>query len=182
MQKMLDKEPDERIGIDEILQHPWFTEPQEDLPVFKIAERIDMIKKFFVAEDEMHWRLSDNVYMDINERLELHDEYTLANLNSTASDDLKNHSTKSIILAPNNSTWTDNEENDARDEDWLFQEVFATGLFEQDKTKKFSGWTKKARLADVRYENEHNANIDNGVIKEDANELELAKMIGYIPK
>ena len=143
-----------------------------------------MIKKFFVAEDEMHWRMSDNVYMDINERLELHDEYTIANLNSTDTDDLKNHSTKSVILAPNNSTWSDIEENDYRkeDENWLFHEILATGLFEQDKSKKFSGWTKKARLADVRYENDHNANIDNGVIKENANELELAKMIGYIPK
>lgn len=31
----------------------------------------------------------------------------------------------------------------------------------------------------MKYEREHNANVDNGVINKDANEIEIAEMVGY---
>ena len=71
-----------------------------------------MIKEFFIAEDEMHWRYAENVKMNEIERMELHDGYDLAYLNSTGSNELSNHSTKSLILAPNNSTLSENGETE----------------------------------------------------------------------
>ena len=65
-----------------------------------------MIREFFYAEDEAHWRNSDGIFLDGYERADLHD-YNLDNLYSSASDDLKNHSTRSLILAPKNSTEED---------------------------------------------------------------------------
>ena len=74
--------------------------------MFNKAERGQMIREFFYAEDEEYWRKNGNVKIGLLERADLH-EYNLDNLYSSASDDLKNHSTRSIVLAPKNSTEDD---------------------------------------------------------------------------
>ncbi len=168
MKKMLDKNPHTRININEILAHPWFADmsDSDNYRVFNKAERVQMIKEYFVAEDEMHWRITENVKMNEVEKIELHDDYTVANLNSTATGELTNHSTKSLILAPNNSTLT---EGDEQEEESLETRARREGMWVEDRHDVFT-WDKKAKLADARYEREHNVNVDNGVIKEDADE------------
>ena len=43
-------------------------------------------------------------------------------------------------------------------------------------------FSKKALRADILYEREHNRNIDNGVYKDNANDEDLAAMLGMQPE
>ena len=70
--------------------------------MFNKAEREQMIREFFYAEDDNELKYTIP-YLTNMEREDLHD-YNLDYLYSSASDDLKNHSTRSLILAPKNST------------------------------------------------------------------------------
>jgi len=176
MKKMLDRNPETRIDIREILNHPWLADvgSNDNYRVFTKAERVTMIKEFFVAEDEMHWRYAENVKMNEIERMELHDGYDIALLNSTASGELTHHSTKSLILAPNNSTLTNEGETDGAN---LERFARTNGMWVDDRHDiiiwEYRGCmkgAKKAKLTDAKYEREHNVNVDNGVIKEDADE------------
>ena len=111
---MLAKIPDDRISIQDILDHPWLTEAPEARreTVFNHAERKQMIREFFYDEDEDHWRAcgwghgKERIAFSGEEREELHG-YSTNNLYSTLSDPNgigPNQSTKSVVLAPKNST------------------------------------------------------------------------------
>ena len=81
----------------------------KDEEIFNPGERILMIKEFFYAEDQELWQ--DYVNIDERARMEL-EVFGPENLESTRSDELKNCSTKSLVLAPFNSTGSDSEDGD----------------------------------------------------------------------
>ena len=112
IESMLEKDPDKRISIRDILEHRWLKAAPEARrePVFNAAEREQMVREFFFDEAEDFWRLSknpkDRIHYRGEERDELHG-YSTNNLYSTLSDPNgigPNQSTKSAVLAPKNST------------------------------------------------------------------------------
>ena len=135
-----------------------------------------MIKEFFIAEDEIFWREKKNIWMNAHEKEELHD-YTIDNLYSTASDELKNHSTKSMILAPNNSTEDDETMLEGDNFINLILSHETVPLAIKPNCFKFN---KKAKRADIHYERDHNSIIDNGVVKKGADEEDVAEFVGYV--
>ena len=54
---MLEYNVQDRLTIDQILNHNWFkdTPKQEDVTIFNKSERILMIKEFFYNEDPELW-------------------------------------------------------------------------------------------------------------------------------
>ena len=142
-------------------------------PVFNKAERGQMIREFFYAEDEAHWRDHGNVTLGPLERADLHD-YNLDNLYSSASDDLKNHSTRSIVLAPKNSTEDDEKipvNFDAEVAEILKQRQYEFAFVQEE----IITYKPKARKLNLRYENENNADMDNGVLNKHADQERVAR-------
>ena len=109
---MLKKDVNDRISIEGIRKHPFFDNTPEpgSICVFNKSESQQMIKEFFFVEDEDYWRPRKVVDFNENDRHELH-HYSENNLYSTDSDDdaLRNMSTKSIVLAPRNSSEDEEE-------------------------------------------------------------------------
>ena len=57
IRSMLQKDPDERISIRDILDHRWLNAaPEAREPVFNAAEREQMVREFFYDEAEEFWR------------------------------------------------------------------------------------------------------------------------------
>jgi len=79
---------------------------------------------------------------------------------------LKNASTKSIILAPFNSTISDEEEEEEKEYEWPSE---VKKLIINKKIIKFGA---KCRDLDRQYEQNNNADLDNGVYNEFINEQE----------
>ena len=132
-----------------------------------------MIREFFYAEDEAWWREHGNVKIGPLERADLH-EYNLDNLYSSASDDLKNHSTRSIVLAPKNST--EDDEKIPANFDAEVAEIHKQKQYEfAFDQEEFITFKPKARKLNLRYENENNADMDNGVLNKNADQDRVAR-------
>ena len=108
------------------------------------------------------------------------DVFGIENLESTRSDELKNCSTKSLVLAPFNSTESDDEGGNG-DEDFLANLIKANDNHIEMliKTEVFN-FDKKAKRADIFYERDHNRILDNGVYKNDEKDKidDFAEMLG----
>ena len=98
-------------------------------------------------------------------------QFTDKNLCTTRSaqdEVLKNESSGSQILAPNNSTQSAGRT--------LFDDL-PIDCKQAEKTDEIS-FEPQAFRADMQYEREHNENCDNGVYREQANQIEMAARAG----
>jgi len=116
---------------------------------------MDMIKKEYTYNDPRRYNRNENE--------EPNDCFTEHNLESVYNT-LKNVSTKSIILAPFNSTQSDigNHYN---------SEVKALVIDKMDVLK----FAKRCREVDRKYEDEFNDKLDNGVYHRPANDSDEGK-------
>jgi len=135
LKKMLDIDPRKRITGQEILLHPWLQSSALDPKINLFTEQEkDSIRKEYS-------------YVHKNNGTETGTLFTEQNIDSTQNDLTKNISTKSVILAPFNST----------------QSGFSTGevpIIEKGRAIKFSA---KCRDVDRQYEKNNNGEVDNGV-------------------
>ena len=108
---MMTRDVSKRLTIDQILEHPWFegTPEQSQVTIFNKSERTLLIKEFLYNEDPEKW---ENQVELKKYELEENGYYHLDNLYSTKSDELKNASTKSVILAPFNTTMSAEDSED----------------------------------------------------------------------
>jgi len=105
IKKILDPNPSTRYSIEKILEHPWFEGIDEDVELFNDQEREKILKEFTYANTDKYNRNKDNVNISREEMnntstTESFTEHHLSTQNSL----VRNHSTKSVILAPFNST------------------------------------------------------------------------------
>ena len=98
IRKILQPDPDKRLTISEILAHPWMTSIPRSIEMFTEEEKEKIRTEFTFADCN---KLNRN-FVAREDR-----EFTEFELGTTQNELLKNHSTKSVILAPFNSSATD---------------------------------------------------------------------------
>ena len=150
---MLNTNPEKRINIDKILNHPWLanikTENRKKLNLFTDAEKI-LLSKYDVD------------YLT-SEKEELIENFTMKNLETNENESIKNAvgGTKSVIYAPYNTYIDPNEDQSIYKS---FLEVEKT--YEEIKiNNNICKYGFKVQQANIKYELSNNQDFDNGIIK-----------------
>ena len=139
LRRMLECDPRKRITIPDLYKHKWMytEEAHTEIAIFT-EEEIQNVKKEYE-------------YTRKGEASENRTLFTEQNIDSTVNDLTKNITTKSIILAPFNSTKSNLSGTSSSVEELL-----------KDK-KEMIKFAAKVRDIDRQYEKNNNAEIDNGV-------------------
>ena len=98
---LLEINPHKRLNYDQILNHKWLDDYDESLDLFNDQER-EMIKKEYTYNDPSRFNRNEN-----EDPIDCFTEHNIDSVYNT----LKNCSEKSIILAPFNSTQSDDIES-----------------------------------------------------------------------
>ena len=139
--KILCVDQDRRYGVEKILNHKWMKkEITKPVSLFTPLE-LEGIKKVF-DQDTMQ----DTDPLDQSERL-----LTEHQLDTTCNEEMKNVTTKSVVLAPYNSS---------RSNPGL-ETVTCSEYSNKDRVMRFKNG--KMKEMDKEYEMNNNANMDNGV-------------------
>jgi len=98
MMRMLQKNPNKRLTAEEVLDHAWFDEVDEQVNIFDEQE-LDLIKKEFtyVCQKAKLKELKQRKPDDLNT------EFTEHSINSNENTLMKNNSSRSVILCPFNT-------------------------------------------------------------------------------
>ena len=151
IKKMLQIDPDKRIRINEILNHPWLkdedVENRKNLKLFTENEKI-LLSKYDVN------------YLSSNKE-ELIENFTLKNLETINEDEkLKDIGhTKSIIFSPFNSYIEEKNNNNENTNE--LKRIYEEIKMENNICK----YAAEAQQENIRYELSNNNEFDNGMIK-----------------
>ena len=148
---LLEVDPKNRIKIEDILVHPWMIDV--DLNFFRTQNLFTNAEHILLAKSNVD-------YSDMNNKENMVENFNIKNLDSEEENLNINIKTKSIILAPFNSSISneDGEENSTIKEENDFNNkdlIIRNGII------KFS---PKARDLNRNYELDNNQEIDNGII------------------
>ena len=151
IKKMLETDPDVRIKLNDVLNHPWLknedVENRKKLKLFTDNEKI-LLSKYDVN------------YLSSNKE-ELIENFTMKNLNSDNDNKLKNKgNTKSIIFSPFNS-YVDNSNENIRKSEAKIQNIYQEIKIENNICK----YAFQAQQENIKYELSNNNDFDNGIIK-----------------
>ncbi|CAI2364178.1 unnamed protein product [Moneuplotes crassus] len=150
---LLECDPNKRLTTDKILNHEWLQNVKEDLNIFTETEK-EIIKTEFTYNDTR--KLNRNTKNEST-------LFTEHNLDSTRKSLEVNQTTKSVILAPFNSTKTHLS--------GLHDSVREI-MFRKGEVLKLDA---KVRDVDRQYEFNNNCELDNGVYNRFVNEEEDKK-------
>lgn len=145
-------DPAERITSEEILEHPWFQDTKEFIEdVFTETEK-ERIKREFSYKDTSNLNWNTNwQHFELGE-LKRDDEcFSEHGLESSNDSLLKNNSTKSLVLAPFNSTFGSFE---------TFGTEIWSNMFYKGDMIWLGHWVREI---DWQYEYNNNCELDNGV-------------------
>lgn len=146
IKKILEPNPSQRLSIKQILAHPWFEEVNEDIELFNDQEKEKILREFTYNNTDKYNRNTDNVNLsrdDASNSGTTVESFTEHNL-STQNSLVRNHSTKSVILAPFNSTISEIDQE---------TKMFIKKFMADRKSLKFH-----ARCRDVNRQYEQNNN------------------------
>ena len=157
--KMLEVDPKKRYDIPKILCHQWFNDYDPSITLFTKEEKAAIAKEFTYSKKHNKNKELDNVTMES-------DWFIEQNIDLTNTELVKNITTKSAILAPFNSTITNEDER----KDYEIRE-------EEVKSKRLVKLSSKVKEIDRQYERNNNCEVDNGVYnkvntKKDKNNLD----------
>lgn len=138
---LLEKDPAKRLTVEQILSHKWLEDASDQVQLFTQQEK-DYIKNEFTYNDTDRFNRNET------------DPFTEHMLDSTNNSMLKNQTSKSVILAPFNST----KSNLCPDDPALTESMRA--LLQSKSCLKFA---PRVRDVDKQYEINNNADLDNGV-------------------
>ena len=147
---MLENDPEKRIKIDDVLNHPWLkdedVENRKNLELFTDNEKI-MLSKYDVN------------YLSSNKE-DLIENFTIKNLNEDENKKLKNKgNTKSIIFSPFNS-YVDNSKASLKSIEKEIEEIYKELKIENNICK----YGFQALQENIKYQLSNNNEFDNGVI------------------
>lgn len=103
---MLEPDVQKRLNIRQILAHPWMQFGENDDLIIFNEQEIEVIKTEFTYNDPSRWNRNEP---NIDKDLEPWDCFTELNLDSMNCT-LRNASSKSVILAPFNSSMSDDRD------------------------------------------------------------------------
>lgn len=150
---LLECDPNLRLTTDQILKHEWLSNVKDNMPIFTETEK-EIIRTEFTYNDTR--RLNRNMRNEST-------VFTEHNLDSTRNSQIVNQTTKSVILAPFNSTKS--HLSDIHDS---VKEI----MFRKGEVFKLNA---KVRDIDRQYEFNNNCELDNGVYNRFVNEDEENK-------
>ena len=136
---LLEIDPKKRLTIRQIYQHPWLQGYDDNLRLFTVEEH-ELINKEYTYNQPSRFNRNDG---------EPADGFTEQNIESIYSE-MRNNTTKSVILAPFNSTMT--QQNS-------FLQTIDESMFLSDGMQ----FSKRCREANRQYEFNNNGQLDNGV-------------------
>ncbi len=149
LKKILEIEPKKRISINDILSHSWLNdvdiENSQKYNLFTNAERIILAK-------------SNVDYRDIKNKDDMIENFNIRNLDTNEEFENKNNNSKSIILAPFNSSITEDEVNNCE------ISIIDNNCNELKILNNIIKFTSKVKEINRIYELNNNGEIDNGVV------------------
>lgn len=157
LRKILNVDENQRYSIDQILAHPWMQNIKPKENIFNSEEMEEIDCEFNISKAQHIY----NLYRMNTFNTDLHElPFTEGNIDSTQNALIKNITTKSVVLAPFNSTLTESGLQ-------LFSKlgdvaVPKKGIF------KFRGRVKEL---DREYEKNNNGDLDNGVYNRNTESL-----------
>ena len=147
LSKMLEVDPKKRYTIPEILCHPWFSNYDNSISLFTQEEKENIAKEFTYAK-----RNNRNQGLENGTATVQSDWFIEQNLDITQSELTKNITSKSVMLAPFNSTITNKEDK----KEYMIDE-------DQIINKRIIKLDPKVKEIDRQYERNNNCEVDNGV-------------------
>ena len=158
LNKLLIKNPDDRITIEEILEHPWMKDVSNKV--------LDSNKYHLFTKAEIN--ILSKTYVDYrkdkNENLK--ETFTISNLfidekNNNGLKKDKNEETKSSILAPFNSVINSKEDEDFFDDEIIMDDFNNNRIKLENDVIKVGNKVKEFNML---YELNNNCEVDNGII------------------
>ena len=151
IKKMLENDPEKRIKIDDVLNHPWLknedVENRKNLKLFTDNEKI-LLSKYDVN------------YLSSNKE-ELIENFTIKNLSEDEDKKLKNKgNTKSVIFSPFNS-YVDKSRASIKSIEMEIEEIYKELKVENNICK----YAFQAQQENIKYQLSNNNDFDNGIIK-----------------
>ena len=168
---LLNKDPNKRLTIDEILNHPWLKSEESDKPYninnkYKLFTKAEMI---MLSKNYIDYRIKGND--------DLKEIFTLSNLNNSKQEDNKinkNIKTKSSILAPYNTLIENescryNEDGEVEfDNGELFSDFNNSKIILENNIINIGD---KVKQLYINYEFNNNGELDNGNIIQSKSKL-----------
>ena len=148
---VLNKDPNKRFSIDDILNHPWLK--CDDLDI-NFNGNLNVNKYHLFTNAEMIMLNKTHIDYRKASKGDLNENFTLKNLFTIDNNFIKNNESKSIILAPYNSILSDDDESDNFD-------CENSELKMENDIMKFCA---KVKEFNINYELNNNEEIDNGML------------------
>ncbi|CAI2362159.1 unnamed protein product [Moneuplotes crassus] len=157
LRKILNVDETRRYNINQILAHEWMQNIKPKENIFNGEEMEEIDNEFNISKAKNIY----NLYRMNTFNTEMHEmPFTEGNIDSTQNALIKNITTKSVVLAPFNSTLT---------ELGLIEFAKLSDLtIPKKKTIKFKGRVKEL---DREYEKNNNGDLDNGVYNRNTESL-----------
>lgn len=152
---LLECDPSVRLTTDQILKHKWLRDVSTSVNIFTETEK-DIIRTEFTYNDTR--RLNRNM----NNESSIFTEHQLDSVNNST---IANQTTKSVILAPFNST---------KSHISSLHDSFKEEMFKKGEMLKLHA---RVRDIDRQYEFNNNKELDNGVYNRFVNENEEEKSV-----
>ena len=182
LKNILEKDPKKRYTEDQILEHPWLND-NNDEDSYDYNSDIRNVNKYHLFTNAESILLA-KTHIDYRnaQKKDLAENFTIKNLYTIDENDNKNVHTKSAILAPYNSLITEEDNSDNMNSkgskkhknNKISQDEKLDNFNEELKVIngiiKFNG---KIREFNMNYELNNNEDIDNGYLINSKNELEL---------
>lgn len=168
IKSILEVNPEKRLKLKEILRAPWLEDAPESIDVFTENEKETIKKELTYANTK---RINRNFGKDpgkalnrdlgieadkdpqqVSEGSDIFPFFTEHRLDTTQNSLVRNRSTKSVILAPFNSTLTHESEDSDEPPMYKKKDVIKFGV--------------KVKDIDRQYEANNNCELDNGVFNE----------------
>lgn len=145
LRKMLEIDPKKRFTIPQILSHKWFENYDDNILLFTNKEKVSIM-----AEFTSHKSNRNKMQNSVPESKSGSDWFIEQNIDSSQSELTRNISSKSIILAPFNSSQNEDSES---------HETITEVIIPNNPIKLCA----KVKDIDIQYERNNNCNVDNGV-------------------
>ena len=158
IKRILEVDPNKRIKTEEILNHPWLK--NLDFNFWKNQNLFTNAEYVLLAKSNVDYR-------NIAFKEDMIENFDIRNLDTVEENINKNVNTKSLILAPFNTSVSDNEENEYYSEEDDIIEYNKMIDVNNPDLKILNGIIKynaKVRDLNRNYELNNNQEIDNGVV------------------
>lgn len=157
LRKILTVDENKRYTIDQILEHEWMQNIKPKDNIFSSEELEEIDNDFNISKAKNIY----NLYKMNTFNTDMHEmPFTEGNIDSTQNALIKNVTTKSVVLAPFNSTLSDIQFS-------LFKDMVSQTILKK-KILKFKGRVKEL---DREYEKNNNGDLDNGVYNRNTESL-----------